>query len=133
MSQSLSGGEELPKVIHFEIPATDTKRAVAFYGKAFGWKINRFGMEQMDYWLVTAGEDAEPGINGAIAKKDEVHPTTVNTLSFVSFELAVEKIRAAGGEVLGPKMAVQGVGYMTYCRDTEGNLFGIMQMDSNAK
>jgi predicted enzyme related to lactoylglutathione lyase len=133
MSQSLSGGEELPKVIHFEIPATDTKRAVAFYGKAFGWKINRFGMEQMDYWLVTAGEDAEHGINGAIAKKDEVHPTTVNTLSVVSFELAVEKIRAAGGEVLGPKMAVQGVGYMTYCRDTEGNLFGIMQMDSNAK
>ncbi len=123
----------MPKVIHFEIPATDTKRAVAFYEKAFGWKISSYGMEGMDYWLVTAGEDAEPGINGAIAKKDEVHPTTVNTLSVASFEEAAEKIKAAGGEVLGPKMAVQGVGYMSYCKDTEGNLFGIMQMDPNAK
>jgi uncharacterized protein len=123
----------MPKVIHFEIPATDTKRAVAFYEKAFGWKISRFGQEEMDYWLVIAGEDAEPGINGAIAKKDEVHPTTVNTLSVASFEEAAKKIRAAGGEVLGPKMAVQGVGYMSYCKDTEGNLFGIMQMDPNAK
>ena len=123
----------MPKVIHFEIPATDTKRAVAFYEKAFGWKINKFGQEEMDYWLVTAGEDAEPGINGAIAKKDEVHPATVNTLSVASFEEAAKKIKEAGGEVLGPKMAVQGVGYMSYCRDTEGNLFGIMQMDPNAK
>ena len=123
----------MPKVIHFEIPATDTKRAVAFYEKAFGWKISRFGQEEMDYWLVTAGEDAESGINGAIAKKDEVHPTTVNTLSVASFEEAAKKIKEAGGEVLGPKMAVQGVGYMSYCRDTEGNLLGIMQMDPNAK
>jgi uncharacterized protein len=29
--------------------------------------------------------------------------------------------------------AVPGVGYMAYCRDTEGNLFGIMQNDKNAK
>ncbi len=123
----------MPKVIHFEIPATDTKRAVAFYEKVFGWKIEKYGQQEMDYWLVIAGEDAEPGINGAIAKKDEVHPTTVNTVSVASFEEAAEKIKAAGGEVFGPKMAVQGVGYMSYCRDTEGNLFGIMQMDPNAK
>jgi predicted enzyme related to lactoylglutathione lyase len=123
----------MPKVIHFEIPAMDTKRAVAFYEKVFGWKIEKYGQQEMDYWLVVAGEDVEPGINGAIAKKDEVHPTTVNTVSVVSFEGTAEKIKAAGGEVLGPKMAVQGVGYMSYCRDTEGNLFGIMQMDPNAK
>jgi len=123
----------MPKVVHFEIPAKDTKRAVAFYEKAFGWKISRYGAEGMDYWLVTAGEDTEPGINGAIALKDDTHPATINTVSVASFEVAVEKIKEAGGEVLGPKMAVQGVGYMTYCKDTEGNLFGIMQMDLNAK
>ena len=123
----------MPKVVHFEIPAKDTKRAVAFYEKAFGWKIGRYGTEEIDYWLVTAGEDTEPGINGAIALKDDTHPTTINTVSVASFEVAVEKIKGAGGKVLGAKMAVQGVGYMTYCKDTEGNLFGIMQMDLNAK
>jgi predicted enzyme related to lactoylglutathione lyase len=119
------------KVIHFEIPAVDIKRAVAFYEKAFGWKFSRY--PGMNYWLVIAGEDKEQGINGAIAEKDETHPTTINTISVPSFEDAVKKIKAAGGEILGPKMTVPSVGYMVYCKDTEGNIFGIMQMDSNAK
>ena len=123
----------MPKVIHFEIPAKDTKRAAAFYQKAFGWKLDKYGGEEMDYWLATAGEDKEPGINGAIIKKGESHQATVNTVSVPSFEDTAEKIKAAGGEVLGPKMAVQGVGYMSYCKDTEGNIFGIMQMDPKAK
>jgi uncharacterized protein len=47
----------------------------------------------MNYWLVTAGKDDEPGINGAIAKKDDTHPTTINTISISSFEESVEKIK----------------------------------------
>jgi predicted enzyme related to lactoylglutathione lyase len=123
----------MPKVIHFEIPAEDTKRGVAFYKKAFGWKFSKYGGEGMDYWLVTAGEDEEPGINGAISIKGDTHPTTINTVSVPSFEDAVKKIKAAGGEIMGPKMAVPSVGYMAYCKDTEGNIFGIMQMDPKAK
>jgi len=122
----------MPKVIHFEIPAVDTKRAVDFYKKAFGWEFSNYGGEQMDYWLATAGKDNEPGVNGAIAKKDDTHPTTINTVSVSSFEDAVEKIKMAGGEILLPKMAVPNVGYMTYCKDTEGNIFGIMQSDPKA-
>ncbi len=120
------------KVIHFEIPADNLERAVDFYKKVFGWKFEKYA-GPMNYWLVTAGEDAEPGINGAIAEKDETHPATVNTISVSSFEDAVTKIVASGGEVLMPKMAVPKVGYMTYCKDTEGNIFGIMQTDPNAK
>ena len=45
----------MPKVIHFEIPATDTKRAVDFYKKAFNWQIVSYGGGEMDYWLITAG------------------------------------------------------------------------------
>ena len=129
----LFGGERIPKVIHFEIPAIDVKRAVNFYKKAFGWEFSSYGGNEMDYWLVTAGKDDEPGINGAIAKKDEMHATTINTLGVVSFEEAVVKIKEAGGQVLLPKMTVPNIGYMTYCKDTEGNLFGIMQSDPQAK
>jgi uncharacterized protein len=121
------------KVIHFEIPATDTKSIAAFYTKVFGWKIEKYPGGQMDYWLVTAGEDKEPGINGAIAVKDETHPTIINTISVASFEDAVKTIMQEGGKVLTPKMAVPNVGYMAYCKDPEGNLFGIMQVDPTAK
>jgi hypothetical protein len=123
----------MPKVIHFEIPADNTQRAADFYKKAFGWKIEKYPGAQMDYWLVSAGEDKELGINGAIAAKDASHPTTINTISVASYEEAVKKIKAAGGQVLTPKMAVPSVGYMAYCKDTEGNMFGIMQTDRNAK
>ena len=86
-----------------------------------------------NYWLVTTGEDKDPGINGAITEKSENTPATTNTISVPSFEEAVEKIKHAGGEVLTPKMTVLDVGYMTYCKDNKGNVFGIMQMDPQAK
>ena len=119
------------RVIHFEIPAENTERAVNFYRRAFGWKIEKYG--SMNYWLVTTGEDTESGINGAIAEKDETHPTTINTVSVPSYDEALKKIKEAGGRVLTPKMTVPNVGYMAYCKDTEGNIFGIMQTDPHAK
>jgi predicted enzyme related to lactoylglutathione lyase len=29
-------------------------------------------------------------------------------------------------------MAIPGVGWLAYCKDTEGNIFGMMQSDKNA-
>lgn len=39
---------------------------------------------------------------------------------------------AAGGAVVLPKMAVPGVGWLAYFRDTEGNVFGMMESDESA-
>jgi predicted enzyme related to lactoylglutathione lyase len=119
------------KVIHFEIPADNPERAVKFYQKVFNWKIEKWE-GPMDYWLVTAGEEKELGINGAIAPKANLTATT-NTINVPSVDDFMEKIKEAGGKVLQGKMAVPGVGYMAYCADTEGNMFGIMQMDKSAK
>jgi hypothetical protein len=33
----------VPRVIHFEIPADDPRRAVKFYEKVFGWRIDKWG------------------------------------------------------------------------------------------
>jgi predicted enzyme related to lactoylglutathione lyase len=38
-----------------------------------------------------------------------------------------------GGQVVVPKMPIPGVGYLAYCQDTEGLLFGIHQLDPSAK
>jgi len=122
----------MPRVIHFEIPAKNPERAVKFYQGVFGWKVEKWA-GPMDYWLATTGDDTEPGINGAITEKsDYVHATT-NTISVPSYEDAVKKIVEAGGKVLMPKAAVPGIGYMTYCEDTEGNIFGIMENNPSAK
>jgi predicted enzyme related to lactoylglutathione lyase len=32
----------MPKVVHFELPAVDPQRAIAFYEKVFGWTITKW-------------------------------------------------------------------------------------------
>ena len=89
----------MPRVIHFEVPADDTGRAVKFYQRVFGWKIEKWG--PMDYWLATTGPDSEPGINGAIMSK-ETQKTTVNTVNVSSVDEYAKKIVEAGGKILTP-------------------------------
>jgi predicted enzyme related to lactoylglutathione lyase len=122
-------GSAVPRVVHFEIPADDPGRAVKFYEKVFGWKIDKWG--PIDYWLATTGPDNEPGINGAIMTK-ETQRTTVNTINVSSVDEYAKKIVDAGGKVLTPRTAIPGVGYFSYCVDTEGNVFGIMENDPKA-
>ena len=122
----------MPRVIHFEIPAEDPERAVHFYENVFGWKIEKWD-GPTDYWLVATGEDKEPGINGAITRREGGFQTLVNTLDVPSVDDFITKVTAGGGSVLMSKMVVPGVGYLAYCKDPEGNMFGMMQNDPNAR
>lgn len=120
------------RVIHFEIPSDDPKKAVKFYEEVFGWSFNNWG-EQQTYWLVTTGGDTEPGINGAILKRDAHVTSLSNTISVDSIHESVEKIKKHGGEILSEVMPVQGIGWVAYFRDMDGNVFSVMQSDPNAK
>ena len=129
MIVEIERGNPVPRVIHFKIPADDPGRPVKFYEKVFGWKIGKWG--PIDYWLATTGPDDQPGINGAIMTK-ETQKTTVNTIDVSSVDEYAKKIVDAGGKVLTAKTAIPGVGYFSYCVDTEGNVFGIMENDPKA-
>jgi hypothetical protein len=50
-----------------------------------------------------------------------------------SVDAAIKTATGAGGKLVMPKTPIPGVGYFAYCEDTEGNLFGVMQSDKNAK
>jgi predicted enzyme related to lactoylglutathione lyase len=121
----------MARVIHFEIPMNDPDRAVAFYQKVFGWKIEKWA-GPMEYWMVKTGDEKEPGINGGMMKRGNVQ-TTTNTLGVESVDASVATVTKAGGKLIMPKTPIPGVGYFAYCEDTEGNLFGLMQADANAK
>ena len=122
----------MSRVIHFEIPAAEPDRAAAFYGKVFGWKFDKWAGPS-EYWMVTTGTEGTPGINGGMMKKPGGITSTTNTIGVESVDRAVNEAVAAGGRNVMPKTPIPGVGYFAYCEDTEGNLFGVMQMDPNAK
>lgn len=132
----------MPRVIHFEIFADDTKRAIDFYKKTFGWKIEGWEGGAMEYWLVATGEKDEQGINGAILRRGVNHdnrepfthrPATVNTIGVPSLDEALKKVEMAGRKVIRPRTAIPSLGWFAYCEDTEGNMFGVMQNDPSAK
>ncbi len=118
------------RVIHFEINAEDPQRAADFYAGVFGWEVNKWE-GPVEYWLVTTGEDADPGINGAIMTGASA--PTVNTIDVSSVDECAEKVKAQGGKVVSPRTSVPGVGYFHYCEDSEGNPFGIMESDPSAE
>jgi uncharacterized protein len=117
----------MPKIMHFEIAADDPKRAMAFYEKVFGWNYQKYGDSTMDYWLVTAGEKDEPGINGAIQARTQLPQSVISTIMVSSIDDTIDKIQENGGKILVPKMEVPKVGMLIYFQDTEGNIFGAMQ------
>jgi uncharacterized protein len=124
---------QMPRIVHFEIPADKPERAVKFYTDVFGWKMETWPGAG-DYWLATTGKQEEPGINGAIMKRSkELGGCVVNTVGVTSVDEFTAKIQAAGGKLLQPKMAVMGVGWVAYFKDTEGYVFGVYQDDKSAR
>lgn len=115
----------MSKVIHFEIPADDVERAIKFYKDVFGWEIEKW--EQGDYWLVTTGPEDEPGVNGAIMPK-KVGDMVRDTINVFSYEEFAKKIESQGGKMLTEKMTIPGMGFNGLFQDTEGNVFGIIEI-----
>lgn len=119
------------RVSHFEITADDPDRAAEFYRKAFGWEFNDWG-GPFKYLLATTGPKDQVGIDGAIMPRSDRKQAVINTISVDSWEEGARAVSEAGGTVLMEKDAVPGQGYFAYCRDTEGNVFGIFQADPTA-
>jgi uncharacterized protein len=122
----------MSRVIHFEIPAENPERAVAFYTKAFGWKFEKWP-GPMEYWLVNTGAEDKPGINGGLLKRQAPTTATTNTIGVESVDKAVKAAQNAGAKLVMPKTPIPTIGYFAYLEDTEGNLFGVMEADPKAK
>jgi len=130
------------RVIHFEIHAEDIERAKKFYGDVFGWEFAGWPMGDTTYWaIMTASKDStESGINGGFVQRKGSAPADgqavsayVCTVQVENLDETVTKIEAAGGTLALPKFAIPGMAWQAYYKDTEGNIFGVHQPDTNAK
>jgi uncharacterized protein len=122
----------MPRPIHFEIPAENPERLIAFYQTVFGWTFHKWE-GGMPYWLITTGPDSEPGINGGLKARSHPQETCVNTISVANLDETLANATANGAKVALPRMGVPGVGWLAYIQDPEGHVVGMMQMDPSAK
>jgi hypothetical protein len=126
----------MSRVVHFEIHAERPERAIAFYSALFGWRFEQWG--DQPYWMVTTGPDGEPGINGGLMPRHglidgQAVIAYVCTIDVPSVDAALEKALALGGQLALAKMPIPGIGWLAYAKDTEGNIFGMVQNDPSAK
>jgi uncharacterized protein len=122
-------------VVHFEMPANDRQRMATFYNTAFGWQSQMMGPEMGDYVVVTTtemrenGRPKDPGaINGGFfPRKAETnqHPSLV--IAVDNINEAMQKVKSAGGNILGEPVQIPGVGSYVSFTDTEGNQMSILQ------
>ena len=126
----------MPRVVHFEIHAADPERAVNFYKTLFDWQFQKWD-GPMDYWLVTTGPNDQPGINGGMMRRQgeidgQAVIAYVCTVDVADVDASTNTAVANGAQVVLPKFPIAGVGWLVYCKDTEGNIFGMMQPEPNA-
>jgi uncharacterized protein len=126
------------RVAHFEVHAANPQRAIEFYTKTFGWEFNQWG--DQPYWLIKTGPADAPGIDGGLVPRrgaDPVEGQAVNayvcTVMVDSLDEILNAVTAHGGSIALPKMPVPTIGWLAYFKDTEGNIFGAMQNDPNAR
>ena len=117
--------------VHFEFMTADPAKTGAFFAKAFGWQIQKWD-GPMEYHMVSTG-DCEGGINGGIGRAPDGKPVTCNVLGVENVDAAIKAVTSAGGQIVVPKMAVPTVGWLAYAAEPTGIVFGMMQMDPNAK
>ena len=120
-------------IVWFEIPADNIERARTFYGKLFGWKIDKFpGPAQKPYWLIDTGSD-DASRNGGMMERQHADHGITNYVAVPSVDQAAAKVEKLGGKICMEKTAVPEMGYFVVCEDTEKNTFALWQSDEKAK
>ena len=116
------------KIVHIEIPAQDTQRAMKFWGDLAGFEFKNYG----------EGNDAAPEYNMFEGEPGGgLYPATDGEKGIrVYFETdeidaEIDRIRDAGGTT-EEKMPVPSMGWFAHAKDTEGNEFSVWQSDETA-
>jgi predicted enzyme related to lactoylglutathione lyase len=132
------GSIAMPRPVHFEIHAADFERVKAFYTALFGWRFTKPPQPGIEF--ITTGSEG-PGIDGSLIPRmgpnpDPREPTPVIgyicTHDVDDVDATVAKALSLGGMQALPKMAIPGIGWLAYVKDTESNIFGLMQRDEAA-
>lgn len=121
----------MPRVVHFEVSIDDPDRAIKFYSTVFGWEFSKWDGPQ-EYWIIRTGSPDQMGIDGGLMRRQE-QEQVVNTIDVPSVDEFSARVINNGGTIIMPKMAVPGIGYLAYFKDTEGNVFGMMEADESAQ
>ena len=120
---------------YFEIQSSDIQRDINFYQSVFGWKFTRQELVPIEYYRIETN-----GISGGLLKRPaKIPPPECGTNAFTcsiqveNFDKTAKVITQNGGQTAMEKFAVPNRCWQGYFVDLDNNVFGIFEVDQNAK
>ena len=110
----------------FEILTADLSKAIAFYNRILGHKLEaaEFGPNRIAMF-----PHQEPGPGGCLMQGPGMVPSGTGSVVYLpakQIDTAVAEVQAAGGKIVVPKTPIGGdQGFFARFLDLEGNLVGI--------
>ncbi len=121
-------------VVWFEIYVADMARAKAFYEAVLQVELKplpapaSLEIEMMAF----PGAPENGGATGSLVRMKDIPQGMAGTIVyFACQDCAIEAARAAasGGSIEKPKFSIDHYGFISLCRDSEGNMFGLYSMN----
>jgi len=110
-----------------ELGTRDLEAAKRFYGATLGWSFKPMEMGGYTYHIAMSGEAEVAGLFEL--KGPEFDSVPAHWLAYIAVDdvdARLDKLAAAGGEVVRPAFDVPGVGRIAIVRDAEGAFVGWM-------
>ena len=115
---------------HFAINAADVPRAKAFYERVFGWSFTPWGPPNF-YQTRSAGQRFVGALQGRRDIGGKTMPGMEISFGVDDIKATAAAVEAHGGQVIMPPFHIEGVGELIFFQDTEGNVAGAMQYESD--
>jgi uncharacterized protein len=115
------------KLTWFEIAVNDLDRAKKFYETVLDVSFTFFDTPGAPMYAFNA-DHTKGEIGGALVKSEDNSPSPQGTIVYFNSEDAsfeAEKVEAAGGKLILPKMSIGDFGFIALFLDTEGNKIGL--------
>ncbi|MCW5717891.1 MAG: hypothetical protein KIS68_08700 [Bauldia sp.] len=113
--------------VHVDISADDPARAARFFQTVFGWQVQELPGPTPYRLLLPTSAPGSPGIGAGIGKRELPWQSVTPTIEVPSAGEYARRIVEAGGVIVSPASAMPGVGTLVVFKDTEGNIFGILE------
>lgn len=115
--------------IWYELLTTDADAAETFYRDVMGWNVASSGQEEMDYRILSAGEE---GVGGLMQLTQDMldngaRPVWLGYIGVDDVDATVAAITSTGGSVNMPAMDIPHVGRIAMVADPQGIPFYVMR------
>jgi uncharacterized protein len=143
--------ENMPTIVHFEIPSDNLERTRKFYTELFGWKMEKMpGTSQREYWTFStttsngegssssnnngdSGGEQQRMVSGGMMQRQMPQEPIMIYIGVDSVTEYSDKVERLGGKVIKQKTEVPNYGWFAICTDTENNGFALWEASTNTR